>query len=99
MALLVDDAHDLHRQTRRGLTQLLAKTRRRGTRLAVVLASHPQLKHALRRPALEEIGARAPVFALDGIKGQQRRSIPWRLEHGAAQIAPAEMVTPEALEL
>jgi type II secretory pathway predicted ATPase ExeA len=99
IALFVDDAHDLHSQTLRGLKQLLEKTRRRGTRLAVVLAGHPKLKHELRRPALEEIGARATVFELDGIKGQQRRYITWLLEHCAAQVAPTEILTPEALEL
>jgi type II secretory pathway predicted ATPase ExeA len=99
IALFVDDAHDLHSQTLRGLKQLIEKTRRRGTRLAVVLAGHPKLKHELRRPALEEIGARATVFELDGIKGQQRRYITWLLEHCTAQGAPADILTPEALEL
>jgi type II secretory pathway predicted ATPase ExeA len=99
IALFVDDAHDLHSQTLRGLKQLIEKTRRRGTRLAVVLAGHPKLKHELRRPALEEIGARATVFELDGIKGQQRRYITWLLEHCAAHVAPTEILTPEALEL
>jgi type II secretory pathway predicted ATPase ExeA len=99
IALFVDDAHDLHSQTLRGLKQLIEKTRRRGTRLAVVLAGHPKLKHELRRPALEEIGARATVFELEGIKGQQRRYITWLLEHCAASVAPTDILAPEALEL
>jgi type II secretory pathway predicted ATPase ExeA len=99
IALFVDDARDLHSPTLRGLKQLIEKTRRRGTRLAVVRAGHPKLKPALRRPALEEMGARATVFELDGIKGQQRRYSTWLLEHCAAQVAPPEIVTPEALAL
>jgi type II secretory pathway predicted ATPase ExeA len=35
IALFVDDAHDLHGHTLRGLKQLIEKTRRRGGRLAV----------------------------------------------------------------
>jgi len=33
----------------------------------------------LRRPALEEIGARTALFRLDGIKGQERAYIEWLL--------------------
>lgn len=99
IAWLVDDAHDLPSQTLRGLKQLIEKTRRRGTRRAVVLAGHPKLTHARRRPALEEIGARATVFELEGIKGQQRRAITWWLAHCAASVAPTEILAPEALAL
>jgi type II secretory pathway predicted ATPase ExeA len=99
IALFVDDAHDLHSQTLRGLKQLIEKTRRRGGRLSVVLTGHPKLRNELRRPALEEIGARATVFELEGIKGQQRRYLAWLLEQCAPQVAPTDIVTPDALEL
>jgi type II secretory pathway predicted ATPase ExeA len=99
IALCVDDAHDLHGHTLRGLKQLIEKTRRRGGRLAVVLAGHPKLKNELRRPALEEIGARATIFELEGIKGHQRRYLTWLLTQCHTQGQPTDILTNDALEL
>jgi type II secretory pathway predicted ATPase ExeA len=99
VVLGVDDAHDLHGQTLRGLKQLIEKTRRRGGRLAVVLAGHPKLANDLRRPVQEEIGARTTVLTLEGIKGHQRGYITWLLEQCAADVAPTDILMPEALEL
>jgi type II secretory pathway predicted ATPase ExeA len=100
IALFVDDAHDLHGQTLRGLKQLIEKGLRRGVRLSVVLVGHPKLKNELRRPALEEIGARATVFELEGIKGQQERYITWLLEQCTTPtVQISEIFTAEALLL
>jgi type II secretory pathway predicted ATPase ExeA len=99
IALFIDDAHDLHGQTLRGLKQLIEKTSRRGGRLTLVLAGHPRLKHELRRPSREETGARTTVFELEGIKGHQRRYITWLLEHCGASADPQDILTDEALEL
>ena len=99
IVLFVDDGHDLHAQTLRGLKQFIEKTSRRGSRLTVVLAGQPRLKHDLRRPAREEIGARTTVFELEGIQGHQRRYITWLLEQCAPEVDPMEILTPEALEL
>jgi type II secretory pathway predicted ATPase ExeA len=99
IALFIDDGPDLHAQTLRSLKQFIEKTRRRGGRLTLVLAGHPRLKNELRRPAREETGARTTVFALEGVQGQQRRSITWLLEQCAPSMNPMDIVTPEALEL
>jgi type II secretory pathway predicted ATPase ExeA len=100
IALFVDDAHDLHGQTLRGLKQLIEKVRRRGVRLSVVLIGHPKLKNELRRPSLEEIGARATVFELEGIKGQQQRYITWLLEQCLKpKVKAGDILTAEALQL
>jgi type II secretory pathway predicted ATPase ExeA len=99
IVLFVDDGHDVHGQTLRGLKQLIEKTSRRGARLTIVLAGHPRLKNDLRRPAQEETGARATVFEFEGIQGHQRRYITWLLEQCAPAVAPSDIVTPDALEL
>ena len=99
IALFIDDAHDLHGQTLRGLKQLIEKTGRHGGRLTLVLAGHPRLNNELHRPSREETGARTTVFELEGIKGHQRRYITWVLEQCAGAVAPREILTPEALEL
>jgi type II secretory pathway predicted ATPase ExeA len=99
VVLFCDDGHDLHSQTLRGLKQLIEKTSRRGARLTIVLAGHPRLKHDLRRPSQEETGARATVFEFEGIQGHQRRFITWLLEQCAPNVAPSDILAPEALEL
>jgi type II secretory pathway predicted ATPase ExeA len=99
IALFIDAGHDLQAQTLRSLTQFIEKTRRRGGRLTLVLAGHPRLKNELRRPAREETGARTTVCELEGIQGQQRRSITWLLEQCAPAMDPMDIVTPEALDL
>ena len=81
VALFIDEAHDLHSRTLFGLKRLMELVRASGETLSVVLAGHPRLTNDLRRPALEEIGSRATVFMLDGVKGQQRAYITWLLEH------------------
>jgi type II secretory pathway predicted ATPase ExeA len=65
----VDEAHDLHGKTLTGLKRQMELIRNQGDILAVVLAGHPKLKNDLRRPSMEEIGARATVLTLDGIQG------------------------------
>ena len=99
ICLFIDDAHDLHGQTLRALKQMIEKTGRRGSRLTLVLAGHPRLKHDLRRPAGEETGARTTVFEFEGIQGQQRRYITWLLEQSAPTVDAGEILTAEALEL
>jgi type II secretory pathway predicted ATPase ExeA len=99
ICLFIDDAHDVHGQTLRGLKQLIEKTGRRGSRLTVVLAGHPRLKNDLRRPSQEETGARTTVFEFEGIQGQQRRYITWLLEQCAPAVDPLEILPADALDL
>ena len=99
ICLFIDDAHDVHGQTLRALKQMIEKTGRRGSRLTLVLAGHPRLKHDVRRPAGEETGARTTVLEFEGIQGQQRRYITWLLEQSAPAVDVGEIMTPEALEL
>jgi type II secretory pathway predicted ATPase ExeA len=95
----MDDAHDVHGQTLRGLQQLIEQTGRRGSRLTLVLAGHPRLKNALRRPSHAETGARTTVFEFEGIQGQQRRYITWLLEQCAPAVDPLEILPADALDL
>lgn len=75
--LIVDDAHDLHNQTLVGLKRLVELIQDRGRVLSILLSGHPKLKNDLRRPNLEEVGARAETFSLEGIKGHQLEYIQW----------------------
>ncbi|MBV9387524.1 MAG: ExeA family protein [Chroococcidiopsidaceae cyanobacterium CP_BM_ER_R8_30] len=100
VVLFVDEAHDLHSKTLVGLKRLIEVVRQNGGILSVILAGHPKLKNDLRRPALEEIGARASVFTIEGIKGHQQQYIKWLLSewtHDKSQ--PEDLLTPEAIAL
>src|SRR5262245_51982094 len=68
-----------------------------GDRLAVILAGHPKLQYDLRRPAMEEIGARASVFLLEGFKGYQREYILWLLAQ-CTDASGEDVLTPEAVD-
>jgi type II secretory pathway predicted ATPase ExeA len=97
VALFVDEAHDLHPKTLVGLKRLVELVQNNGGTLSVVLVGHSKLRNDLRRPALEEIGARTTLFWLDGIKGQERAYLDWLLEQCAPADA-ADLLTPEARE-
>ena len=84
IALLIDDAHDLHPKTLLGLKRLIEVVRDSGGTLSVVLAGHPRLKNGLERPAMEEIGSRATIFELEGIRQEKPRYIEWLIKQCAA---------------
>jgi type II secretory pathway predicted ATPase ExeA len=100
VALFVDEAHDLHPKTLRGLKRLSEVVKDAGERLAIVLIGHPKLRNDLRRPTMEEIGHRTTLIDFKGIAGQQRPYIDWLLERCVAKGAVAgDIITDEALEL
>jgi hypothetical protein len=88
VVLIVDDAHNLHPQTLVGLKSLIELVRHNQDKLSVLLAGHPKLKNDLRRPTLEEIGARAKVFSLEGIRGHQKEYIEWILQQASESERP-----------
>ena len=79
--------------------QMIEKTARRRVRLTIVLAGHPRLKNDLRRPSQEETGARATVFDFEGIQGHQRRFITLAFGAVRAEVDPADILAPDALDL
>ncbi|HSQ07719.1 MAG TPA: AAA family ATPase [Chromatiaceae bacterium] len=97
VALFVDEAHDLHHKTLVGLKRLIELVQNNGGTLSVVLVGHPKLRNDLRRPALEEIGARTTLFWLDGIKGQERAYIDWLLDRCTQSDTP-DILSPEAAD-
>jgi hypothetical protein len=57
------------------------------------------LQNDLRRPAMEEIGSRATIFLLEGVKGQQRAYITRLLEQCTTAQAREGILTDPALTL
>jgi type II secretory pathway predicted ATPase ExeA len=99
VALFIDEAHDLHGQTLLRLKRLMELVRASGGTLSVVLAGHPKLTNDLRRASMEEIGSRATVFMLDGVKGEQRAYITWLLEQCTQADALEELMTEAAMDV
>jgi type II secretory pathway predicted ATPase ExeA len=100
VVLFVDDAHDLNGNTVRGLKRIIERVRRRGGRLSVLLGGHPKLKNDLRRATLEEIGGRAIIFELEGLKGQQKAYLTWLLGQCMKPKTKVEdILTEEAMTL
>jgi type II secretory pathway predicted ATPase ExeA len=100
IALIVDEAHDLHPKTLTGLKRLMEVVAGGGGTLSVILSGHPKLRNDLRRPSMEEIGYRMTVFDFDGIVGHQREYIDWLLKICAAEdVALTEMIDEATIEL
>ena len=100
VALFVDEAHDLNRQTLTELKRLIELAEDGGGRLSVILYGHPKLRNDLRKPTMEEIGFRTDEYSLDGIAGSQREYINWLLDECTQNAAESEpILTPEAINL
>ncbi len=98
VVLFVDEAHDLHHSTLLQIKRIIELVRNNGGILSVVLTGHPKLKNDLRRPSLEEIGARTNVFNLEGIRGYQVEYIKWLLgECIQENCLPEDLITDEAI--
>jgi len=100
VALFVDEAHDLHYGTLKGIKRLMEIVEDCGGTLSVVLAGHPKLKNDLRRPTMEEIGYRATIFSLEGIVGNQREYIEWLVSKCTVEDTQiSDILSAEAIEL
>jgi type II secretory pathway predicted ATPase ExeA len=100
VVLFVDEAHDLHYSTLKGLKRLIEVIEDGGGTLSVVLAGHPKLKNDLRRPTMEEIGYRSRILTLEGMVGSQREYITWLIDGCATEGTKlSDVLTLEAIEL
>lgn len=100
IALFIDEAHDLHSLTLVSLKRLIELVHMSGGKLAVIIAGHPKLGNDLKRPSMEEIGARAQLFSLNDWMENKLQYGEWLLQHCSRKdTKPTELIMPEALEL
>jgi type II secretory pathway predicted ATPase ExeA len=101
VVLIIDEAHDLHRNTLTGLKRLIEMLADSGGKLSIILAGHPKLRNDLRHPNMEEIGSRTVVFSLEGVTGSQREYIEWLLASCARNktLEVDAVIEPAALDL
>jgi len=100
VVLFVDEAHDLHYSTLKGLKRLIEMVEDSGCILSFLLAGHPKLKNDLRRPTMEEIGSRSNILTLEGMIGSQREYITWLIDAcGSEGTKLLDVLTVEAVDL
>ncbi len=100
IALFIDEAHELHWRTLISLKHLIEIVEDAKGTLAVIVAGHPKLGNDLRKPAMEEVGARAKVFKLNGLGKQNIQYIEWVLiKCSQPKVKPQEIISKEAIEL
>lgn len=100
VALFVDEAHDLPRETLKGLKRLFEVVKDGGGALSIVLAGHPKLKNDLARGTMEEIGCRTSVFNIDEAILSKREYIEWLLaECSLDDVEPHDILKPDAIDL
>lgn len=101
VALFVDEAHDLPRETLKGLKRLSEMVHDGGCVLSVILAGHPKLRNDLKRTTMEEVGYRIDLYSLDGAIDSRRQYIEWLLmECSSDSISkPEEILESEAIDL
>lgn len=100
IALFIDEAHELHARTLVGLKRLIETVDDAGGILSIVIVGHPALGNELRKPAMEEVGARAKVFHLDGLGGNRRQFIECMIKSCCeASVHATSLFTKEAMEL
>lgn len=100
IVLFIDEAHDLSSQTLISLKRIIELIYSSGGNLTVILAGHPKLGNDLRRPTMEEIGARAQLFQLNNWVENKAHYTSWILKQcGHKEIHQDEIITQEAMEL
>lgn len=100
IALFIDEAHDLHWQTLTRLKLLIETVEDGNGTLSIIVAGHPKLGNELKKPTMEEVGARAKIFSLEGMGSYQRHYIEWVLDKCSKdKVKPNDIVSKEAIEL
>ena len=100
VVLFVDEAHDdLHGKTLIALKRLIEVIQGAGGTLSIVLAGHPKLSNDLKRPVMEEIGARTTTFTLDSFQKHKKEYVQWLLYQCLKEkTKPDSIIKPEAID-
>jgi len=100
IVLFIDEAHDLASQTLISLKRLIELIYSSGGNLTVILAGHPKLGNDLKRPTMEEIGARTQLFQLNHWVENKEHYGTWLFKQCCRKdIKMAEIITQEAMDL
>lgn len=100
VALFIDEAHELHPKTIKGLKRLIEIVRQSGSILSVVMIGQRRLQNDLERPTMSEIGPRTKFHIFDGVADSRREFIEWLLERCSDEkTSPEDILQADAIEL
>lgn len=100
VALFVDEAHDLHHKTLKGLKRLMEMIHDSKDQLSIVLVGHPKLKNDLKLDTMEDIGMRTFVITMDGFRDYREAYVHWLVEQCRGESVTVEgVIEPEAASL
>ncbi len=97
VALFIDEAHDLHNGTLKGLKRLQEIVQEADALLSIFLIGHPKLSIDLSSPKMEEIGGRVDILKMEGILGSEKDYIIWLLKQCSPKTNPTEIFTTDAI--
>lgn len=99
VVLFIDEAHDLHHKTMVSIKRLIELTEDSGCIFSVVVAGHPKLGNDLKRPSMEEVGARSQIFTISNLSENKKQYCEWLLKNcSPKEIKPHDIIQPEAME-
>ena len=100
IVLFIDEAHDLSSQTLISLKRLIELVYSSGGNLTVILAGHPKLGNDLKRPSMEEIGARTQLYQLNHWVENKEHYGRWLFKQCClTDVKITEIITVEAMDL
>lgn len=100
IVLFIDEAHDLSSNTLISLKRLIELVYGNGGNLTVILAGHPKLSNDLKRPSMEEIGARTQLFQLNHWIENKEHYGRWLLKQCCnIDVKIENIITEEAMDL
>lgn len=103
IAIFIDEAHDLNSQTLislKRLIELVYNSGNSGNKVTIILAGHPKLSNDLKRPSMEEVGARAQLFQLNHWIESKTNYVSWLFKQCCRKdINQNDIIMPEAVEL
>lgn len=100
IVLFIDNGHQLHWNTLIGLKNLIETLEESGNTLTIILCGQPILANMLRKPSMEEVGARAKFFDTDCISENKVNYIKWVLKQCTYKDTKiSEIITDGAISL
>ena len=99
VVLFIDEAHDISSQMLTSFKRIFEVATYGGCKLSIVLIGQPKLRNMLRKPSMEEIGARVKHFNTDQALGSLHQYTQWRIKQSLKKGASLnDVITKEAVE-
>lgn len=101
VAFFIDEAHELHWKTLQALKHTIEIVEDCKGTLAIIVIGHPKLENDLKKPSMEEVGARAKLFSLKLLGASQKKKyIEWVLRKcSQAKVNPNDIIDKASIDM